>query len=114
VAPVVKTFIVFFDFDKSNLTDAARAVVTEAVETAKKNGFVKVLVTGHTDTVGSDRYNQALSVRRAQSVKAEMVSQGIAADGISIEGKSFHDPLVPTGPGVREPQNRRAVIDLGG
>jgi outer membrane protein OmpA-like peptidoglycan-associated protein len=43
-----------------------------------------------------------------------MVRQGIGQDGIAIEGKSFSDPLVPTGPGVREPKNRRAVIDLGG
>ncbi len=112
--PAVKTFIVFFDFDKSNLTDKAQEVVEEAVRTAKSNGFVKVLVTGHTDTVGSDSYNQALSIRRAQSVKDEMVREGLEANGIAIEGKSFHDPLVPTGPGVREPQNRRAVIDLGG
>jgi outer membrane autotransporter protein len=112
--PPVKTFIVFFDFDKSNLTDKAQEVVQEAVRTAKTNGFVKVLVTGHTDTVGSDSYNQALSIRRAQSVKDEMVHEGLDGNGIAIEGKSFHDPLVPTGPGVREPQNRRAVIDLGG
>jgi len=110
----VKTFIVFFDFNKSNLTAEAQSVVSEAVKVAKANGFVKVLVTGHTDTVGSDSYNQGLSVRRAETVKDEMVRQGMDGAGISIQGKSFHDPLVPTGPGVREPQNRRAVIDLGG
>jgi outer membrane protein OmpA-like peptidoglycan-associated protein len=110
----VKTFIVFFDFDKSDLTDKAQEVVAEAVRTAKSSGFVKVLVTGHTDTVGSDAYNQALSIRRAQTVKDEMVREGLDGGGIEIQGKSFHDPLVPTGPGVREPQNRRAVIDLGG
>jgi outer membrane protein OmpA-like peptidoglycan-associated protein len=109
--PAVKTFIVFFDFDKSNLTAEAQGVVTEAVNAAKTNGWVKVMVTGHTDTVGSDAYNQALSERRANSVKDEMVRQGMSADSISTEGKSFHDPLVPTGPGVREPQNRRAVIE---
>jgi outer membrane protein OmpA-like peptidoglycan-associated protein len=109
----VKTFIVFFDFDKSNLTEKAVEVVQEAVRTAKSEGMVKVLVTGHTDTVGSDAYNQALSERRANAVKDEMVREGLDGSGISIEGRSFHDPLVPTGPGVREPQNRRAVIDLG-
>ena len=112
--PPVKTFIVFFDFDKSNLTAEAQSVVEEAVKTAKTNGAVKVLITGHTDTVGSDSYNQGLSVRRAETVKDEMVHEGMDGGSISIEGKSFHDPLVPTGPGVREPQNRRAVIDLGG
>jgi len=63
--------------------------------------------------VGSDMYNQALSVRRAEAVKDAMVTQGVDGSEVSIEGKSFHDPLVATGPGVREPQNRRAVIDLG-
>jgi OOP family OmpA-OmpF porin len=112
--PSVKTFIVFFDFNKSNLTPEAVNVVGEAVKEAQSNGQVRVLVTGHTDTVGSDNYNQALSVRRAQAVKDQMVSDGLADGVIAIQGKSFHDPLVPTGPGVREPQNRRAVIDLGG
>ena len=111
--PPVTTYIVFFDFNKSNLTAEAQSVVTEAVKTAKEHGFVKVMITGHTDTVGSHSYNQALSERRAGAVKDEMVRQGMDAAGIATLGKSFDDPLVPTGPGVREPQNRRAVIELG-
>ena len=105
--------MVFFDFDKSNLTPEARDVVSAAVRTAKERGAVRIVVTGHTDTVGSFRYNQALSERRANSVKAEMVRQGMAGTMIATMGKSFSEPLVATGPGVREPQNRRAVIDLG-
>jgi len=112
--PAVRNFIVFFDFNKSNLTPEAHAVIAEAVKTVKSAGIVKILVTGHTDTVGSDSYNQGLSVRRAEAVKDEMQSEGVDGSAIAIDGKSFHDPLVPTGPGVREPQNRRAVIDLGG
>ena len=112
--PPVKTFIVFFDFNKSDLTAEAQTVVQQAVKTLQQMGSVRVLVTGHTDTVGSDSYNQGLSVRRAETVKDEMVREGIDGSEISIEGKSFHDPLVPTGPGVREPQNRRAVINLNG
>jgi outer membrane protein OmpA-like peptidoglycan-associated protein len=111
--PAVKTFIVFFDFDKSNLTSEAQSVVAEAVKAAQSQGSVKVVVTGHTDTVGSKAYNQALSERRASSVKAEMVRLGLGANEITTVGKNFSEPLVPTGPGVREPQNRRAVIDLG-
>ncbi len=103
----------FFDFNKSNLTEEAQSTVTEAVAAAKKLGSVRVMVTGHTDTVGTDKYNQTLSLPRSTTVKDEMVRQGLTADSIAIEGKSFHDPLVPTGPGVREPKNRRAVIDLG-
>ena len=111
--PPVKTYIVFFDFNKSNLTAEAQSVVTEAVKTAKEHGFVKVLITGHTDTVGSHSYNQGLSERRAGAVKDEMIRQGVDGAGIATAGKSFDDPLVATGPGVREPQNRRAVIELG-
>jgi outer membrane protein OmpA-like peptidoglycan-associated protein len=55
----------------------------------------------------------ALSLKRAEAVKGEMVREGLDGTAIGIDGKGFHDPLVPTGPGVREPQNRRAVIDLG-
>jgi outer membrane protein OmpA-like peptidoglycan-associated protein len=113
VIPAQREFMVFFDFDKSNLTPEAREVVTAAVRTAKDRGAIRIVVTGHTDTVGSLRYNQALSERRANSVKAEMVGQGMDGAMIATVGKSFSDPLVPTGPGVREPQNRRAVIDLG-
>ena len=109
----MKTFIVFFDFNKSNLTADAQSIVTDAVKAAKAGGFVKVLITGHTDTVGSHSYNQGLSERRAGAVKDEMVREGMDGAGISTVGKSFDDPLVPTGPGVREPQNRRAVIQLG-
>ena len=109
----MRTFIVFFDFDQSNLTAEAQQVVAEAVRTAMTSGMVRVVVTGHTDTVGSQAYNQGLSERRATSVENEMVRLGLNANNIQTVGRSFTDPLVPTGPGVREPQNRRAVIDLG-
>jgi outer membrane protein OmpA-like peptidoglycan-associated protein len=111
-ADVAKTYIVFFDFNKSNLTAEAQAVVAEAAEAYKATGSVRVDVIGHTDTVGSASYNQSLSERRAASVAAELVRLGVPQDAISTEGRGFSDPMVPTGPGVREPQNRRAVIDL--
>jgi len=108
----VHHFLIFFDFDKSNLTAESRQVVAEAVNAARQNGFVRMVVTGHTDTVGSFSYNQALSERRANAVRAEMIGLGMNNAEIVTIGKSFSDPLVATGPGVREPQNRRDVIDL--
>jgi outer membrane protein OmpA-like peptidoglycan-associated protein len=111
--PPPSHFMVFFDFDRSSLTPEAREVVRNAVQAAQQTGMVRIKITGHTDTVGSEGYNQRLSVRRAESVKQEMMADGLSPTQISIEGKGFHDPLVATGPGVREPQNRRAVIDLG-
>ena len=109
----VRNYVVFFDFDKSTLTPEARSVVAKAVETARMHGPVHITITGHTDTVGSHRYNQALSERRAMAVKNEMIRMGFNASEISTVGKSFDEPLIATGPGVREPQNRRAMIDLG-
>lgn len=111
--PAVRKFMVFFDFDKSELTPEAREVVARAVDTAMKSGAVRITVVGHTDTVGSRRYNQALSERRAASVKREMVRLGMNSTEIITMGKNFSEPLIATGPGVREPQNRRAEIDLG-
>jgi outer membrane protein OmpA-like peptidoglycan-associated protein len=111
--PAMRQFVVFFDFDKSNLSPEAMEIVSAAVMAAKDTGRVQIRVTGHTDTVGSQRYNQALSERRAGAVKTQIVRLGLNAGDIATEGKSFSEPLVNTGPGVREPQNRRAVISLG-
>ena len=111
--PAIRRFVLFFDFDKSNLSAEAKDVVAVAVMTAKETGMVRVVVTGHTDTVGSERYNQALSERRAGAVKTEILRLGMDARDINVVGANFSEPLVATGPGVREPQNRRAVIDIG-
>jgi outer membrane protein OmpA-like peptidoglycan-associated protein len=108
-----REFMVFFDFDRSNLSPEAREIVAKAVDAAKQTGSVRIIVTGHTDTVGSRRYNQALSERRAMAVKREMMHDGFNGAMIATMGRNFSEPLVATGPGVREPQNRRATIDLG-
>jgi len=109
-----KTFIVFFNFDKSDLTPEAQAVVAEAAATFASTGAVSIMVVGHTDTVGSAAYNLPLSQRRAASVKAGLAANGVPSGAISTDGRGFSEPLVSTGPGVKEPQNRRATIDLTG
>jgi outer membrane protein OmpA-like peptidoglycan-associated protein len=110
VAPAAKNFLVFFDFNKYNLTMDAQKIVDNAAMAAKNGGVTQIDVTGHTDTVGSDAYNMKLSKRRAESVKAELVRQGVQASDIMIYAKGKRDPLVPTGDNVREPQNRRVEI----
>jgi outer membrane protein OmpA-like peptidoglycan-associated protein len=107
-----RQFIVFFGFNKSNLTSDAQRVVAEAASAAKTAGSASILVTGHTDTVGSNRYNDRLSMRRANAVKDELVRQGIGAGQITATGKGETELLVQTGDNVKEPQNRRATIDL--
>ncbi len=107
-----RSFQVFFDWDKSVLTDQARVIVTNAASYAKQSRVTRIVATGHTDRSGTPRYNQALSQRRAESVKAELVRNGIPANEIAIIAKGESEPLVPTADGVREAQNRRVEILL--
>jgi len=109
-SPVSRSYLVFFDWDKANLTDRARQIVSEAAANSTKVQYTRLEVNGYTDTSGTPKYNQGLSVRRAQAVAAELVKDGVPKTAITIQGFGETHPLVPTGPGVREPQNRRVEI----
>jgi len=113
-AAVAQSHMVFFDFDKSDLTPQAVSIVDQAAANAGPAHVTRITVTGHTDTVGSDAYNMRLSRRRAESVAAELEKKGIASSEIEIVAKGKRDLLVPTGDGVREPQNRRVQIVYAG
>jgi iron complex outermembrane receptor protein len=112
-AQAVRTYLVFFDWDRADLSARARQIVQQAASASLAGGITKLEVDGYTDTSGTVAYNRALSVRRAQTVKTELVRDGVPAAEITISGRGESDPLVPTGPGVREPQNRRVQIILG-
>jgi len=104
-------YLVFFDFNKSDLTTDAQRIIKDAATHASVSGpTTKLTVTGHTDTVGSDAYNMRLSQRRAMSVQKELVHDGVPAGEIAIFAKGKRDLLVPTPDGVKEPQNRRVQI----
>ena len=105
-----RSYLVFFDWDKASLTDRARQIIRDAAENSRKVQYTKLEVNGYTDTSGTPKYNQGLSVRRAQAVAAELVKDGVPRNAISITGFGDTKLLVPTGPGVREPQNRRVEI----
>ena len=107
-----KQYIVFFGFNKWNLTRQAQQTVAQAAMSAKSGGSASILVVGHTDTSGSDRYNQKLSERRANVVANELVRNGIEPAMISAVGKGEQELLVQTGDGAREPQNRRVEVNL--
>lgn len=109
---VQRAYQVFFDFDKSEITAAAAKVVRAAAESVREGNLTRITVTGHTDTVGGARYNQALSERRAAAVKRELERDGVPGDEIVTRGVGKTGLLVPTADGVREPQNRRAEIIL--
>jgi OOP family OmpA-OmpF porin len=108
--PVQKVFLVFFDWDKYNITAEGERIIELAAQQYKAGGSVKLQVTGYTDTTGSYAYNQRLSERRANAVATRLVALGVARSDMSVAGRSFNDLRVPTPPGVREPQNRRVEI----
>jgi outer membrane protein OmpA-like peptidoglycan-associated protein len=110
--PAARTYLVFFDWDRADLTTRAKQIVKEAADASTKVQITKIQVNGYTDLSGTAAYNQRLSVRRAQAVAAELVKDGVPRASISIEGFGESNPLVPTAKGVREPQNRRVEIIL--
>ncbi len=105
-----RSYLVFFDWDKATLSDRARQIIKEAADNSTRVQYTRIQVNGYTDTSGSPRYNMGLSIRRAQAVAGELVRDGVPKTAISIEGFGQTHLLVPTGDGVREPQNRRVEI----
>ncbi len=106
------TYLVFFDWDRADLSDRARQIVAEAATASTHVQTTRIEVNGYTDLSGTPAYNERLSVRRAKSVEAELVRDGVAENEIAIHGFGENAPLVPTAKGVREPQNRRVEIIL--
>ena len=99
-----------FEFDKSSLTAGARDTLQTVVTTLKNFPDAKIEIQGHTDWIGSDAYNQALSERRANSVRDYLVSQGIAAGRITTIGYGETQPVATNETAVGRALNRRVVI----
>jgi outer membrane protein OmpA-like peptidoglycan-associated protein len=104
------SFMVFFDWDRSNLSAQALNTIKQAANAFKAKGQARVTATGHADRSGPDQYNMALSLRRANAVKNALVREGVPATAIAVVGRGESMPLVQTADGVREPQNRRVEI----
>jgi OmpA-OmpF porin, OOP family len=111
VAPQQQMFIVFFEFDKSALTADGKKVV-DAAAAAFKSGKSGIAIAGYTDLAGTQQYNMALSKRRADTVKAALVRDGVPTAAINESWHGKENPRVPTADGVREPQNRRVEISM--
>lgn len=105
-------YMVYFQFDSTVMTQAGRESLERAIADALSDPNTTVKLVGHADTSGPDGYNQRLSERRSETVRAEMVAAGI--DGTRFDTSSVGEgmPLVPTGDGVRNPFNRVVEIDL--
>ena len=113
-----RTYLVFFDWDKSDLTPAASQVVARAAENSSHVAVTRIEVNGYTDNSSlhggerGEKFNEALSLRRANTVAAELVKHGVQKDVIEIHGFGETHQLVATGPNTREAQNRRVEIIL--
>ena len=108
--PAPKVFIVFFDWDKANITSDGMAIIQQAAAAYRSGGPVQIQVTGYTDRSGSPSYNQRLSERRANAVANALSQQGVPRNQMAVSGHGENDNRVPTADGVREPQNRRVEI----
>ncbi len=106
------SFILYFLEGRDELTHDSRAVLTRILDEIARRPAPEIVVIGHTDRVGAVPFNDALSLRRAERVRDELVNVGIAADRIRVAGRGEREPLVPTADEVAEARNRRVEINV--
>jgi OOP family OmpA-OmpF porin len=104
----------FFDFDKSVLKPEGKAKLDDLVSKVKDINLEVIIAVGHTDSVGTDSYNQKLSVRRAEAVKAYLVSKGIEKNRVYTEGKGEKQPVADNKTAEGRAKNRRVEIEVVG
>ena len=105
---------VLFDFDKSLLKPEGKAKLDDLANKVQAINLEVVIAIGHTDSIGSDAYNQKLSVRRAESVKAYLVSKGVEPNRIYTEGKGEKQPVASNKTKEGRQKNRRVEIEVIG
>ncbi len=104
----------FFDFDKATLKPEGRQVLDQVAAQAETINLETLIAVGHTDSIGTEEYNQGLSERRANTVKNYLVSKGIPADRIYAEGKGETSPVADNSTREGRAQNRRVEIEIVG
>ena len=105
---------VLFDFDKAVIKPEGKSKLDDISNKTKGVNLEVVIAIGHADSVGSDAYNQRLSVRRAESVKAYLTSKGIAANRVYTEGKGEKQPVADNKTSEGRAKNRRVEIEVVG
>jgi OmpA-OmpF porin, OOP family len=105
-------FRLYFLKDSDVLTGESQQQYKNVFEDIKRRSVYQVEVIGYTDTLGQQPYNQQLSLKRAASLRDELIRDGLKPDSITIAGRGELDPAVPTGPQVSEPRNRRVEITV--
>ncbi|MFA5182281.1 MAG: OmpA family protein [Syntrophales bacterium] len=105
-------FIIYFKTDRATLSTESLSVLAKVIEAIQVRKSTDIIVSGHTDAVGSGDYNRRLSLRRARAVTDILVARGIDRENIQITYHGKGNPLVPTPDGVPEPRNRRVDITV--
>lgn len=111
---VTYTADTFFDFDKVVLKPAGKAKLDELVANLKELNLEVIIAVGHTDSIGSVAYNQRLSERRAEAVKAYLVSKGVENDRVYTKGKGKSQPIADNKTAAGRAKNRRVEIEVVG
>ena len=104
----------FFDFDRAVLKADGKAKLDDLVQKVKSINLEVIIAVGHTDWIGSDAYNQKLSVRRAEAVKAYLISKGIDKNRIYTEGKGEKQPVADNRTKEGRAKNRRVEVEVVG
>jgi OOP family OmpA-OmpF porin len=104
----------FFDFDKSVLKPEGKAKLDDLTSKVKDINLEVIIAVGHTDAIGGDTYNQKLSVRRSEAVKAYLVSKGIEKNRVYTEGKGEKQPVADNKTKEGQAKNRRVEIEVVG
>jgi len=110
--PRPTSFVIYFEEDRDDLTPDSRQILARVVDAIARYPAPEIVVIGHTDRVGTVQRNDALSLRRAERVKEELLKAGVASERIRVEGRGEREPLVPTPDEVAEPRNRRVEINV--
>lgn len=110
MAPEDAKYLVFFDFDSSKVDQGGDSVLESVAAEIAKQNISSVNVVGHADTSGSKKYNQRLSLKRANSVRKALEARGVNANLLMVDSRGEDEPMVSTADGVREPANRRVEI----
>jgi outer membrane protein OmpA-like peptidoglycan-associated protein len=108
--PPPQTFTLLFETGTTALTAESLKSIADIVSASQRRSAISVSISGHTDTTGSDKLNDALALERAQLVKALLLRQGVKPELISVTSHGKGNPAIPTPDGVPEPRNRRAVV----
>jgi outer membrane protein OmpA-like peptidoglycan-associated protein len=105
-------FVFYFTSGSADLTSASLRLIPKVMQAIKDRNSTDIIISGHTDTVGTDDYNRKLSLRRAKAVEKILLSKGIYEEAIEVTYHGKGNPLIPTGPGVNEPRNRRVEVTV--